>query len=1683
MPTDQIFLYWDGDLYTSPTSAISWTDTGESHQPAVTDGAGTVVFGGATMYFTDDDGATYQGSYNLDAGDGEDSDIVNHSIMDYAGRYYNLVTPVRWSGAHWFVFGRNADYLNNPNSVHHILVSYDLKAWYSVHDSITFGGNYVSDACYYGGKFHVVTTGGTFYVADSVGGSWSFNGSMTSVRESYRFITSESNGLVAIGTEGDWTNGTIAYNATPESSSTWTSGAGTYLRPTGGFYDETNSRWVLTGVYEDFTNLKTNWFWSTDGVNWTTQWEAYSTDECFNEVVWDGTYGWATTSFPNASNPDFSQFLKYDPTSGAYGAWTVETAPSSVRIVDYDSQYRSTRMVCYPDPAAASRMPNGAYGYVFHDVDASATPSRFWKPVQDETIWTADVNIDVSENTTDLTFHTEEVGGTIAGGDKYWGGALDLTGQYVIFSPRQAGNYIKLDITDGSYSTFANPSGQQQGIATHPSNGYMYSVGNGTTCNKIDVSAGSAVAIGTSITSNHYRDIIAAPNGHMYLIPCNASSVGKIDTTTDTVSTFGSFSGVGDSFYSAVLAGTDIYCIPKNRSDVLKIDTTSDTVSWLGESLGSSDKWWGGSLVGTDIYAPPSDRGTVLKIDTTTDTVTEIADAVLSGTDMFTGSFLATTNEATPQQFVVFTPRDADYFVAMDVSDESFTQFDTWTGNDQFLGRPVFAPNGGYGSEEYGGAGWVAPYDADAVVKITFDYLSAVGTYTTDESGYVMLPEVGNGDYTAVLDESTLTNNFDLVSANNYEFTVADDIQEFWFAVDDCAVEANIYFDTNANGVVDVGTDAVEKITGGRWYLYYDSDDNGSYETSIGYSTDASVSWENLASGDYRLQYDLTYATGVYENNYDYIASAYSFDFTLSAGDTYNAEVLWGYVQFEGHVWCDYLQDGVDTNDFDSLGGYGGTLYNNGANNARVALQKDTGGGFVEVDSDVAYGVGAGVTGEYLFTQLTSGDYRIVLEPYYITGAPTLTPAYLEYLSVPLGTVYDESTSNEDLHFRPVSRFAGKVFYDEDGDNVPGGGSDVELSGYTVELYSDSDGYTTPIATDTTDGSGDFDIEFYEAGAYPKTFRIQVAAADLTTYAEHTGYPNGYYEVTKTYNGFNQNPVYLGLGNKGDVNVDVLQDYENDGTGDLGISGVVITLDGGEATPPSDVTDSNGEVQFADVSGGAYTISYDETALPGILVPATDGGESQAISVLWNYDTNVEFLLLEECDWTITIYDDQDEDDVRDGGEPGMASVDITLTSTVTGEVRNETTDGSGQVVLTNIAPGEWSWVMDTTDLPTGYIAFPSSGTVELTPGAANTSDFATRFTPPPNNDFADRQLLSGSQSGRLTSDFLAAGTESGEPAHAGSGPTGSVWFRWVAFEDGNLIVNVLNSDVSNVRIAAYTGSAVNALTPIASSTTGVLTIPMSNGDDVAIALDPDASALSGGPYEIGWAWNPYHESLTRAFCPVFHVPMTEHNGARDLVNNSTFTATGTVTYATSHSDYGFHFAEDAQLAIDNTVDTWTDSLNGSPITVNFWVKSTAIAGGNRRYFRMDNGFDALVNSSGKSRIVVNQNGTNRTFVSSTVVADGAWHMITYTGEAGDQQVYVDGVSESTKSNSGEIVLTGVETEIGHDSVGPDCRLSDLAVYNRALTQEEINLLYSIPRKSLDTRVDTGVSWLGIGRS
>lgn len=123
---------------------------------------------------------------------------------------------------------------------------------------------------------------------------------------------------------------------------------------------------------------------------------------------------------------------------------------------------------------------------------------------------------------------------------------------------------------------------------------------------------------------------------------------------------------------------------------------------------------------------------------------------------------------------------------------------------------------------------------------------------------------------------------------------------------------------------------------------------------------------------------------------------------------------------------------------------------------------------------------------------------------------------------------------------------------------------------------------------------------------------------------------------------------------------------------------------------------------------------------------------------------------------------------------------------------------------------------------------------------------------PSANDSFANRVMLSGSLA-KATGHNRAATKEAGEPLHAGNSGGKSVWYSWTAPSTGTYNAYLSGKDLFAYYglLAVYTGSSVNALVSVGSSSGGtprLVTFAANAGTVYQIAVD-GASYTPGVTY------------------------------------------------------------------------------------------------------------------------------------------------------------------------------------------------------------------------------------------
>ena len=206
-------------------------------------------------------------------------------------------------------------------------------------------------------------------------------------------------------------------------------------------------------------------------------------------------------------------------------------------------------------------------------------------------------------------------------------------------------------------------------------------------------------------------------------------------------------------------------------------------------------------------------------------------------------------------------------------------------------------------------------------------------------------------------------------------------------------------------------------------------------------------------------------------------------------------------------------------------------------------------------------------------------------------------------------------------------------------------------------------------------------------------------------------------------------------------------------------------------------------------------------------------------------------------------------------GVSGGASIWWAWTPTVSGEVTFDT-DGSAfdtlLAVYTGTAVDLLTEVVSSDDDPA--ISPQSSVTFDAVAGTTyyiavdgkdgDTGTYTLSWLQLFNDYFEDAFEISGF-GGTQTATNIGASKEAGEPRHAGAVGGASVWWKWQAPVNGEVIFDTLGSNFDTV-MGVYTGAAVDALTEVASNdddpygtgTQSVVTFIATAGTTYYIAVD-----------------------------------------------------------------------------------------------------------------------------------------------------------------------------------------------------------------------------------------------------
>ena len=259
----------------------------------------------------------------------------------------------------------------------------------------------------------------------------------------------------------------------------------------------------------------------------------------------------------------------------------------------------------------------------------------------------------------------------------------------------------------------------------------------------------------------------------------------------------------------------------------------------------------------------------------------------------------------------------------------------------------------------------------------------------------------------------------------------------------------------------------------------------------------------------------------------------------------------------------------------------------------------------------------------------------------------------------------------------------------------------------------------------------------------------------------------------------------------------------------------------------------------------------------------------------------------------------------------------------------------------------------------------------------------------PANDLFADRFTLSGTAVATSGSNN-SAGSEPGEPNHAGYFGGHSVWWTWTAPTDGVVVLNTTNNSFQTA-LAVYTGSNVSALSLVAANAyysgySSLLTFNAVAGNVYQIAVATTYGL--GGPFDLNLNYRPGNDIFTNRYAL---------SGSRTTVTGSNFLATKEPSEPNHAGNFGGKSVWWTWMALTNALVT-VDTIGSSFDTLLAIYTGTNVSG------------LALVASD-------DENGaTNTSLVAFSVVAGATY------------QIAVDGRNGASGNIALHIAYTGLST-------------------------------------------------------
>jgi protocatechuate 3,4-dioxygenase beta subunit len=547
-----------------------------------------------------------------------------------------------------------------------------------------------------------------------------------------------------------------------------------------------------------------------------------------------------------------------------------------------------------------------------------------------------------------------------------------------------------------------------------------------------------------------------------------------------------------------------------------------------------------------------------------------------------------------------------------------------------------------------------------------------------------------------------------------------------------------VWLDANQNGVQDAGETNVQGVT----VTLYDAsntaiklavtDANGNYLFTDLAAGNYTVGFSNIPAGfTFTTQGAGTGATGSDAN----VVTGRTATIALAAGQT-NLDidagirsVMAGTASIGNRVWTDLNNNGLQDAGEPGVAGVTVELLDAAGN----PIDKDPNTAGVQPTTTITNALG-----EYLFTGLPAGDYRVrfsTLPAGYNAapkGAGTNRDIDSDGNTISSGTSTTDIVSvaageeRLDIDFglfnptAPLGQLGDRVWFDSNNNGVQDAG-EQGVPGVTVSLLNAANAV---IATTVTDADGNYRFVNLANATYSVKFSNLPAGfvfspKDLggndntDSDADPVTGQTGTYTITAGNTNLTVDAgIYSTRAALGDY---VWFDADNDGTQDAtekGIAGITVTLyDASNVAITSAITDQNGRYFFSNLNPGTYTVGFGtiptqlvftikDAVVAGDLAdsdvdPAT-GKTGPVTLTAGQVNLTVDAGLKPFIPATVGdfVWYDLNRDGIQDAAEPGVPGVIVTLYNAANQPIGSAITDGNGYYLISNVPAGTGYYIV-----------------------------------------------------------------------------------------------------------------------------------------------------------------------------------------------------------------------------------------------------------------------------------------------------------------------------------------------------------------------------------------------------